>query len=180
MAKRQVEKVWWDNFGPVGLIFYIALIAFVLGTFVLDENGSWTWFGSLGLAIAVIGLVAMAAHNFSVKAKESLGLRLFTSLLETYDFAMKFFVQTLSFVRIAAFTFAHFALSKAVIIAVGLFFEQPLLAGIILIIGNLLITIIEGVLVSIQAIRLHFFELFTKFVSGGGVAFSPLTVDRDN
>jgi len=176
----RLKKVCWDNFGPVGLIFYIALIAFVLGAVVLDENGGWTWLGSLGLAIAVIGLAAMAAHNFSVMAKESLGLRLFASLLETYDFAMKFFVQTLSFVRIAAFTFAHFALSTAVIIAVNLFSDQPLLAWVTLIIGNLLITLIEGVLVSIQAIRLHFFELFSKFVSGGGVAFSPLAAASDS
>ena len=176
----RLKKVWWNNFGPVGLIFYLALIAFVLGTFVLDENGGWAWLGSLGLAIAVIGLVAMAAHNFLVMAKESLGLRLFSSLLETYDFVMRFFVQTLSFVRIAAFTFAHFALSTAVIIAVDLFSDQPLLAWVTLIIGNLLITIVEGALVSIQAIRLHFFELFTKFVSGGGVAFSPLAVASDS
>ncbi len=172
--KRQFNTVLWDNFGPVGFGFYLALIALGLGTFA-----QWPLLSSLGLTAAAIALSAMAAHYFLTKSNETLGLRLFACILETYDFALKFVVQTFSFVRIAAFTFAHIALSTALIISVEMFDKSPLLAWGTLILGNLLITVIEGALVCVQAIRLHFFELFSKFASGGGVAFSPLIIPEE-
>jgi len=171
---RRLKAVLWDNFGPLGLTFYLALVIFVLG-----HLQQWTLVQDLGLAMMVASMLTMAIHYYVTMKEETLPLRLFASLLETYDFVMKFIMQTISFVRIAAFTFAHIALSTALMICVELFDARPWLAWFTLILGNLVITLFEGLLVSIQAIRLHFFELFTKFVSGEGVAFSPLSFSRE-
>jgi V/A-type H+-transporting ATPase subunit I len=166
-----LKALLWDNFGPIGLAFYLALISFALG-----QMGAWETLQGLGLALAVGGMLALAIHFFAGAGEESLGLRLFISLLETYDFVIRFVVQTLSFVRIAAFTFAHIALSTALMITVELFASLPWLAWSTFILGNLMITILEGLLVSIQVIRLHFFEFFTKFISGEGIPFRPLSI----
>jgi len=43
-----------------------------------------------------------------------------------------------------------------------------------LIIGNVFIIALEGMVVSIQTIRLEYYEFFSKFFRGGGKPFRPL------
>lgn len=165
----------WDNFGLIGLLFYLALIGLTLGYWA-----QWTGLKYLCLTLASAGLIIMALRNFALMEQEPIGLRLFATLVETYDFAVKFVVHTLSFVRLAAFTFAHIALSMALVIIVELLSGHAWLAWSIFVIGNILITVIEGFLVCIQVIRLHFYELFTKFISGGGIPFVPLKLSVEH
>lgn len=170
----QLRAVLWGNFGPLGLAFYLALATVTLG-----HLQQWIIVRNFGLAMMFVGILCMGTHYFISMKDETWPLRLFASILESYDFVMKFIMQTISFVRIGAFTFAHIALSTALMICVAQFETQPLLAWLMLIAGNLFIALFEGLLVSIQAMRLHFFELFTKFVLGGGVAFRPLSFPRE-
>jgi V/A-type H+-transporting ATPase subunit I len=44
----------------------------------------------------------------------------------------------------------------------------------ILILGNLVVILLEGLVVSIQATRLVLFEFFNRFLRGTGRVFSPL------
>jgi V/A-type H+-transporting ATPase subunit I len=39
--------------------------------------------------------------------------------------------------------------------------------------GNILIIVLEGLIVSIQVIRLHYYEFFSKFFTESGEAFKP-------
>ncbi|MCW8331547.1 hypothetical protein MD588_22375 [Photobacterium sp. SDRW27] len=165
----------WDNFGLIGLLFYLALVGLIVGFWA-----QWPGIQLLCLSLVSAGLLAMAIRNFNRQEQESLGLRLFATLIETYDFAIKFVVHTLSFVRLAAFTFAHIALSMALVIIVELLSGHTWLAWSVFVIGNILITVIEGILVCIQVIRLHFYELFTKFISGGGIPFVPLRLSVEH
>lgn len=171
----RLQEHLWDNFGPIGLLFYLALVGLVLGFWL-----QWPATQYLCLALISGALISMAGHYFSRLKQEPIGLRLFATLVETYDFVIKFVVQSLSFVRLAAFTFAHIALSTALVITVELLSGHSWLAWSTFVIGNILITIIEGVLVCIQATRLHFYELFTKFISGGGIPFEPLSFSEEH
>lgn len=45
-----------------------------------------------------------------------------------------------------------------------------------LVVGNVFIIVLEGMMASIQAIRLEYYELFGKFFKGGGEQFRPLRV----
>jgi V/A-type H+-transporting ATPase subunit I len=47
---------------------------------------------------------------------------------------------------------------------------------IVVVIGNIGIVLYEGLIVGIQAMRLSYYELFSKFFSGGGMRFEPLTL----
>ncbi len=171
----QFKEHLWDNFGPVGLLFYLALIGLALSFWA-----QWPAIQYLCLSLVFAALITMALGNFVQQKQLPIGLRLFATLLETYNFAIKFMVHTLSFVRLAAFTFAHIALSMALIIIVDLLSGHAWLAWSIFVIGNILITLFEGALVCIQVIRLHFYELFTKFISGGGIPFEPLRLSLEH
>ena len=46
-------------------------------------------------------------------------------------------------------------------------------AFLIMLFGNLVIIVLEGMIVAIQVIRLQYYEFFSKFFTETGVVFSP-------
>lgn len=84
-------------------------------------------------------------------------------------------VNTISFVRVGAFALAHAGLSLA--------FETLAQAAgnrvvtiIVLLAGNLVVILLEGLVVTVQTTRLILFEFFIRFLRGTGRTFRPLTV----
>jgi len=96
----------------------------------------------------------------------------FESIVEMLDTVMYYFGNTFSFVRMGAFTLAHAGLSMAVVELAGLAGGGA--AGLIAyIFGNLLIIVLEGLVVTIQSLRLEYYEFFSKFYSGSGRGLVP-------
>ena len=51
------------------------------------------------------------------------------------------------------------------------------MAGVlILIVGNCLVIALEGLSAGIQSLRLNYYEFFSKYFSGTGRAYSPVTL----
>ncbi|MBF0159583.1 MAG: hypothetical protein HQL58_08650 [Magnetococcales bacterium] len=91
-------------------------------------------------------------------------------LIETL---MQLAVNTLSFARVGAFALAHAGLSQAVVTLAEL--SGGGAAGwVILLLGNALILMLEGLVVSVQTTRLILFEFFVRFLRGDGRPFRPL------
>ncbi len=85
---------------------------------------------------------------------------------------LQLLMNTISFARVGAFALAHAGLSTAVLaLAAG---SHPLVHGLILVLGNILIIALEGLVVSIQTTRLVLFEFFIRFLRGEGRIFRPL------
>ncbi len=79
-------------------------------------------------------------------------------------------------VRVAAFALSHTVLSLIVFKISDLMLEVP--GGIIgsifiYILGNAVIILLEGLIVTIQVVRLQYYEFFSKFFSEVGVEFKP-------
>jgi V/A-type H+-transporting ATPase subunit I len=92
---------------------------------------------------------------------------------EFVEQSLRLLVNTVSFARIGAFALAHAGLSVAII-------EMAQASGriaywIVLLVGNALVIVIEGVVVSIQTTRLMLFEFFIRFLTGAGREFKPLS-----
>jgi len=47
---------------------------------------------------------------------------------------------------------------------------------VVIIFGNILVIALEGMVVTIQSIRLNYYEFFSKFFIGGKKVYKPLTV----
>jgi V/A-type H+-transporting ATPase subunit I len=91
---------------------------------------------------------------------------------ELLERGLQLLVNTLSFARVGAFALAHAGLSSALMSladAAGGWGMVP-----VLIVGNLVIIVLEGLVVSIQTTRLVLFEFFTRFLRGEGRVFRPL------
>ena len=67
---------------------------------------------------------------------------------------------------------AVFALSDALKGAAG-----GVLSVLVLIFGNLLIIGLEGLIVSIQVVRLEFYEFFSRFFDDGKADYRPLSAE---
>jgi V/A-type H+-transporting ATPase subunit I len=48
-----------------------------------------------------------------------------------------------------------------------------ILSGIVIVGGNLFVLALEGLIVFIHTLRLHFYEWFSKFYQGTGTEFNP-------
>ena len=132
---------------------------------------SWIWFYSMFIYAAV--LVVTSGFKFSVLLANPLILVLVFVPLGLMGYGegglhvMEAFIgagsNTLSYLRIWALNLADFAVKFA--------FASFGIGGIIA--GNALVMILEGLIVFVQTLRLHWVEWFSKFYEGTGHAFAP-------
>jgi len=99
------------------------------------------------------------------------------AFFEVFETLISMFSNTLSYVRMGAFAVAHGALSLVVFILAEM--VSPAKGWgywLTVALGNLFVIGFEGVIVGIQTMRLEYYELFSKFYSGGGRSYHPLTL----
>jgi len=97
--------------------------------------------------------------------------------MELFETVISFLSNSLSYVRIGAFAIAHGVLSSVVFLLAELVSPgRGIGYWLIVAIGNVGIVIYEGLIVGIQAMRLSYYELFSKFFTGGGMRFEPLSI----
>ena len=89
---------------------------------------------------------------------------------------LSFLSNTISFIRVGAFALNHAGLylafeTMAEMISSGF-------GGIlVLVLGNVVIIGLEGLIVFIQGLRLEYYELFSRYYTGGGVEYTPIHLD---
>ncbi|MBN1673385.1 MAG: hypothetical protein JXR37_20235 [Kiritimatiellae bacterium] len=99
-------------------------------------------------------------------------------LFEPIEIVMNLFTNSVSFLRVAAFGLAHAALTMATFVIKDTMHAAG--AGLLpLPFEHLFIILLEGMIVTIQCLRLEYYEFFSKFFRGNGVAYAPLAVRFD-
>jgi V/A-type H+-transporting ATPase subunit I len=73
--------------------------------------------------------------------------------------------------RTGAFALAHAALFLAVFTIADMMSKTGYWITVIL--GNIFVIILEGVIVTIQTLRLEYYEFFKRFYEGGGYEYKP-------
>lgn len=103
---------------------------------------------------------------------ERSALAVLAGLGQLVERSLQLLLNTLSFARVGAFALAHAALESAVL-ALAAQVESTAAAALIVVAGNLLVILVEGLVVSIQTTRLVLFEFFARFFQGTGRPFLP-------
>jgi V/A-type H+-transporting ATPase subunit I len=140
----------------------------------------WAWFYDVG--VYLIALVALSGFKFSIFLQNPAYLPLVLVPLFLLGWkegplhAMEVLIQsisnTFSYLRIWALNIADFYIKFAIFSALG----GPAITAFSLLgaaLGNLLVMILEGLIVFVQTLRLHWVEWFGKFYEGTGFPFSP-------
>ncbi len=121
--------------------------------------------------------------KLSYLREESFGGLLGEGSIETFDTLLSVMSNVLSYIRLLALALAHVALLYAInemgnlIQGEGIGFEILNIVGLIF--GNIIVILIEGLLVFINTMRLHFYEFFFKFFQGSGIEYFPFYLDAD-
>ena len=159
-----VESYWrgavrqWLQVEAAVMLLYVSLIAgFLYPAAVWLAVIALLWYFS-------VSLLYSTAH-FAATLLAAAG-----ALLENI---LQLLLNTVSFVRVGAFALAHGGLSMAFIIMANAT-DKPAAAFLILLLGNLVVIMLEGLVVTIQTTRLILFEFFVRFLRGSGRTFRPL------
>lgn len=95
---------------------------------------------------------------------------------ELFEMMLGMLSNTLSFIRIGAFALTHVGLFMA-FQTLAILVQNGVISFGILIFANIFIIALEGLIVGIQALRLQFYELFSKYYSGDGIEFKPVDLE---
>jgi V/A-type H+-transporting ATPase subunit I len=115
--------------------------------------------------------------------KKGAGGLLGEQAMDIFETFLSFLSNALSYTRIFAMTMVHLGFIFAVnliamqVAGVTHMNDWNAVRVIVYSVGNGLVMALELILVIIQNIRLHFYEFFSKFYSGGGKEFSMLKYD---
>lgn len=164
------------------ILFYIGGI-YIIAVYQLDFAA---WLGGPILAviipfiILVVGkpiYLAITKPKMHTTGEHAEMDKISGRLFEGGDFFTRLLSNTISYSRILALLMAHWALLLAVYSIAGLIGTGSILttivAGIVIVGGNVFVLALEGLIVFIHTLRLHFYEWFSKFYNGTGVEFHP-------
>ena len=170
IADGRLREALLDGHGAAGLLLYLGML-----------SGAWRYAtaGELGMGpmLAVCAaLAAMFTHSWQYNRGIATGERLLIALMEGFESIMAYISNTLSFLRLAAFSLNHVALSIAIFTVANMLQSAGYWATVVL--GNLFILVLEGAIVAIQTLRLEYYEGFSRFFGGDGRAFRPLTLGK--
>ena len=129
----------------------------------------------VGALVAVAGLVVAYTGLFAAAGGGAAGA--VQAVIELFDLVIRLGSNLVSFVRLAAFGLTHAALGLLVWQGVTGLVHQgvPGVVGavVVFLLGNALTLALEGLVAGIQALRLEYYELFSRIFEGEGRPFRP-------
>ncbi len=171
--------------GLAGLVFYCSLIFIVLNMLILKGPYPGAWFTILCIVLPLILIYLQEPLSELLAGEEhwlpeSIGDFLMQSFFELFEVLLSYLSNTLSFVRVGAFILVHYGMMTVVFTIANFSPEGSFGYIAVVVIGNIIIMALEGLLVGIQALRLEFYEMFSRFYSGSGRPFVPAGTETDS
>jgi V/A-type H+-transporting ATPase subunit I len=167
--------------GLVGALFFWWAVGMGLRAVL---GGRLGWIDGLGLGLPLAGIAfsdPLRRRQDGGGEAEGLFGGVVKGIVEVIESVSYYFSNTLSFLRVGAFALSHTVLSF-IVFAMGDLVRLRAPVGIIweiliVVIGNAVILVLEGMIVAIQVIRLQYYEFFSKFFTEIGVEFDPFVFE---
>ena len=125
-----------------------------------------------GLALATVGLFAESGGGPTGAAQTGVG---------AFDLLVRLGSNLVSFARLAAFGMTHAALGwvvwQATVALSGLGALATVAAVVVFVVGNAITFALEALVAGVQALRLEFYELFSRVFVGEGRPFHPWRIE---
>ena len=174
---RRFDEAFFGKNGLAGAIFFWYVIVMVIRMVVFHHSiAVYDW-----IIIGISLFLAAFAEPFEnlVAGRRPLlengfGTYLISGLVELIEVISGYLSNTVSFVRVGAFALSHAVLDFLILTLTNMCGGEGSIAGIlILVVGNAIIILLEGMIVAIQVIRLQYYEFFSKFFHETGREFKP-------
>jgi V/A-type H+-transporting ATPase subunit I len=172
---NRVREGGWARalYAPSGVAGSALFLAAGLAVFAWYARSGWLALAALllafgGLVLAFVGLLAAAGHTGSGVAQAT---------VELFDLVIRIGANVMSFARLAAFGLTHAVLAWIVWSAtVSLWSDGSIwiaAAIIVFVVGNAVTFTLEALVAAVQALRLEYYELFSRVFEREGRPFRP-------
>jgi len=161
--------------GHHGIMSLVLYLSIVWGLVEIANGGE---FGTIPKYLAILALSAIAAHTWHEMHDSSVIERIMVVIVGFLEIFMGYISNTLSFLRVAAFSVNHAALAMSVFaIAYAVGNTQTTGHWITVVLGNVFIMVLEGAIVAIQTLRLEYYEGFSRYYNGDGLEYQPIKLN---
>ncbi|BBX82646.1 V-type ATPase 116kDa subunit family protein [Mycolicibacterium aubagnense] len=156
--------------GIAGATLFLGVTMAVAGVVLATS-----WLVIVGAVTAVTGLVLATVGLFSESGGGATGVA--QTGVGAFDLVVRLGSNLVSFARLAAFGMTHAALGwvvwQATVALTGLGMLGVVAAVIVFVVGNVITFALEALVAGVQALRLEFYELFSRVFVGEGNPFEP-------
>ena len=179
--QKKAGSAIFGKTGIAGILFYWYILVFALRIAVFHhEPALYDW-----IVIGITLFFAAFGEPFErifdghrPVLENGFGAFVIGGAVELIEVVSSYLSGSLSFVRVGAFALAHAVLG----FIIEMMSEKcgPIGGLAVLIAGNAIVVVLEGMIVAIQVIRLQYYEFFSKFFNETGTEFKPLQFHYGN
>lgn len=175
IKEKNYGKMLFDTNGISGLVFYVAAIVCVL-LFFLGEGLPATIVLVIFFVIPLLLIFMRHPLQHLIEKKKKIFpddkvMFFVENLFELLEIVLSYVTNSISFLRVGAFALSHAAMMGVVMLLAGAHGENP--NYLVIALGNIFVSALEGLIVGIQVLRLEYYEMFSRFYKGTGKEFKP-------
>ncbi len=164
--------------GIAGLVFYIGVILLVVNLMAAPLLPAACVLPFVAVAFVLMYLQEpfselLNGHGWHFKNPGDI---LLSGFFEIFVTVLEYLSNTVSFLRVGGFVLAHAGMMMVVMTLAEM---AGSLAPLVVAVGNVIVICLEGLLVAIQALRLNYYEVFSRFYEPDGMPYEPLKLDSD-
>lgn len=175
---KKFDDALFSRNGIAGFIFLLSLFLIFILAAVFKINIPFYFLYIILISILLIVIkdpLSNILFNKRPIFHDGLAFWILHSIVELLEIILITVSNNLSFIRVAAFAVTHALLS---FIFLEIASKLGLFGFVIVIFGNVIIIGLEGLIVSIQTIRLEYYEFFSKFFLQKGKKFIPFKIEK--
>ncbi len=183
VREKELGRMLFDQSGLAGILCYggvVACIALYVTGHPLPATGILAVL--VGLPILAIFLKEplsnLVEHKSHIFPEGSKAMFFVEAFVELFDVVLSYATNSISFVRVGAFALSHAGMMGVVLTLAG--YESGSPNMLVVVLGNILVTGLEGLVVGIQVLRLEYYEMFSRFYKGSGKPFMTFFKKKEN
>lgn len=180
---KDYERAIFGNNGLAGMVLYGYVVSAAGLKLGMGINILKPLYIVLFVAIPLVLIFLKEPLGEICKGKkphfeDGIGGFLTIGIFELFEVILSFVTNTMSFLRVGGFVLSH----AGMMLVVYTLMDMVGGAGsiLVLVFGNIFVMALEGFIVGIQALRLEFYEMFSRYYSGDGVPFTPISISESS
>ena len=178
ISHRHFGKAFFGKTGLAGACFFWYVVVFAIRIAAVGHTPAvydWVIIGLLVFFAAFGEPFERLVDGERPVLENGVGSMIIGGVVEIIELVSTYLSSSISFVRVGAFALAHAVLGFII------YMMTEMVGGIggvlILVIGNAIVIVLEGMIVAIQVVRLQYYEFFSKFFNETGREFKPFVFE---
>ena len=177
IKRKHIGEAIFSQNGLVGLILYLCGVnlasGFMGGPSPIPSAVCAPMLGACAFLLFIKEIPIGIIDKHPDWKPDSVSDFILQNLFELLEYILSYLSNTVSFLRVGAFVLVHAGMMMVVFSLAG---DSENIFVIVL--GNVLVIALEGLLTGIQALRLEYYEMFSRFFDGSGIAYTPFKLNK--